>query len=447
MAYFLSHTGHIPRLGALGLVAAVLTSVPAATPYAAPVPPTHPAAKLADVRIAAVVNGDVITNVDVEDRAKLFALSTGQPLAPDVLARLRPQILRQLVDERLRIQEAQRRKIVIQDKQIAEAIRSIEERNNLPPGTLRQKLAADGISLRTLVDQIRTQLAWIQVIREQLGPQAQVTQGQITERQHVLEQQTGKPEYHVAEIIIPIEDPANAADAQRFAETVITQLRAGAPFTVVAAQFSQSQNALEGGDLGWVEPSRLDPAVGRVVAEMPPGAVSNPIRVPGGIAIVTLIAKRDVGQDMGTMLSVRQVFFPFTAPLNPQTPTEQQRQMLEKAHSISTSVHSCDQMEEVAKANPSPHPVNPGDVRLETVSPPAFKQLLSTIPIGQVTQPLVSGDGITLMVVCSREEKNLATGDPQALRAQIVEERAELAARQLEQSLRRQATIDIRPTA
>jgi peptidyl-prolyl cis-trans isomerase SurA len=447
MAYFLPHTGRISRFGALGLVAALLTSVPVAPPYAAPPPPTHPAPAPADVRIAAVVNGDVITNVDVEDRAKLFALSTGQPLAPDVLARLRPQILRQLIDERLRIQEAQRRKVVIQDKQIAEAIRSIEERNNLPPGTLRQKLAADGISLRTLVDQIRTQLAWIQVIREQLGPQAQVTQTQIAERQHVLEQATGKPEYHVAEIIIPIEDPANAADAQRFAETVITQLRAGAPFTVVAAQFSQSQNALEGGDLGWVEPSRLDPAVARVVEEMPPGAVSNPIRVPGGIAIVTLIAKRDLGNDMATMLSVRQVFFPFSAPLNPQAPTEQQRQMLQKARSISTSVHSCDQMEEVAKANQSPHPVNPGDVRLETVSPPPFKQLLSTIPIGQVTQPLVSSDGITVMMVCSREQKNLATGDPQALRAQIVEERAELAARQLEQSLRRQATIDIRPTA
>lgn len=75
------------------------------------------------VRIVAVVNGDVISNVDVNDRARLFALSTGQKLAPDVLDRLRPQIRRQLVNERLRMQEIQRRHIVIQDKQIAEAIR------------------------------------------------------------------------------------------------------------------------------------------------------------------------------------------------------------------------------------------------------------------------------------------------------------------------------------
>ena len=79
----------------------------------------------------------VITNVDVDDRAKLFALSTGQPLTQEVLDRLRPQIRGQLVDERLRMQEVQRRHIVIQDeKQIASAIASIESRNGMPAGGL-----------------------------------------------------------------------------------------------------------------------------------------------------------------------------------------------------------------------------------------------------------------------------------------------------------------------
>jgi peptidyl-prolyl cis-trans isomerase SurA len=447
MACLLFPSARVGQLRWVGAVAALLAVVPLAPSRAAPAPAAHATQGAPDVRIVAVVNGDVISNIDVTDRAKLFALSTGQSLTPEVVARLRPQILRQLIDERLRMQEAQRRKIVIQDKQVAEAIRSIEARNNMPTGALRQKLAADGIGLRTLIDQIRTQLAWLQVIREQLGPQTEVTPAQIAERQRILEQQTGKPEYHVAEIVIPIEDPSQTADAQRFAETVITQLRAGAPFPVVAAQFSQSQNALEGGDLGWLEPSRLDPAVARVVQEMPPGAVSNPINIPGGIAIVTLLAKRDIGRDMGTMLSVRQVFLPFTSPLNPQAPTDQQKQMLDKARGIASSVHSCDQMEQVAKANPSSHPVDPGDVRLESVNPPAFRQLLSTIAIGQATQPLVSNEGITVMAVCSRQEKNMAVADPRELRAQIVEQRAELTARQLQQSLRRQAIIDIRGTA
>jgi len=423
----------------------VLPSLAVAAP--APTPgakSASPARVTGSVRIVAVVNGDVISNVDVDDRAKLFALSTGQALTQEVLDHLRPQIKRQLVDEMLRAQEAQRRHIIISDKQIAGAIQSIEQRNGMAPGTLRQKLAADGIGMRTLIDQIRTQLAWLQVVRDQLGAQAEVSPTTIAERLRAIKDQTGKPEYRVAEIFIPIDDPSNTADAQRFAETVITQLRAGAPFPVVAAQFSQSQDALEGGERGWVEPNQLDPAVARVVAEMPEGAISNPIRVPGGIEIVTLQGKREIGRDMATVLTLREVFLPFTSGLNPQAPTEQQRQTLEKARGIAASVHSCDQMEAAAKANPSPHPVNPGEIRLDSANPPAFRELLATIPLGQSSQPLIANDGIMLVAVCSREQKNLATSDTQTLRAQIIEERAELASRQLQQTLRRQATIEVR---
>jgi peptidyl-prolyl cis-trans isomerase SurA len=449
----------LPGALALPLALAAL-AIGAAVPVAAQVRHAAPAAAqphAADqphgaqqsqgaIRIVAVVNGDVISNVDVDDRARLFALSTGQPLTPDVLDRLRPQIRRQLVDERLRMQEIQRHHVIIQDKQIADAIRSIESRNGMQPGVLRQKLAADGIGLRTLVDQIRTQIGWLQVVREQLGAQSEVAPAVVAERQRMLEAQTGRPEYRVAEIFIPIDDPASTADAQRFADTVITQLRAGAPFTVVASQFSQSQSALEGGELGWVQPNQLDPAVAETVAAMPEGAVANPIKVPGGLVIVTLQAKREIGRDVGTVVTLRQLYLAFTSPLNPQAPTPQQHQTLDKARAISTSVHSCEQMEEAAKTNPSSRPLDPGEIRLEGVNPAAFRQLLQTLPIGQPSQPLVAVDGISVLVVCTREQKNLAASNGPELRAQIVEERAELAARQLQQSLRRQATIELRPS-
>ena len=348
------------------------------------------------MRIVAVVNGDVISNADVDNRTRLFALSTGLPMTQDVLDRLKQQITRQLIDERLRMQEVQRRQIVIPDKAIAEAIHDIETRNDLPAGALRQKLSAGGASYLTLIDQIRTQLGWGQVLREQLGDQIKVTDAEVAEQQRLLAQQVGKPEYRVGEIFIPVDDPAAAADAQRFAETVISELRSGAPFPVVAAQFSQNQTALEGGELGWVQPNQLDPEVARLVAEMPVGAISNPVKVPGGFSIVTLQGKREIGNDMGTRCRVRQVFLPFATALNPQAPTEQQKQALEKARGISASVHSCDQMEQAAKANNSPRPADPGEVRLETVNPPAFRQMLATLSFDRATQPLVTSDGIAV---------------------------------------------------
>jgi peptidyl-prolyl cis-trans isomerase SurA len=406
--------------------------------------PMRPPPAVQSTQIVAVVNGEVISNIDVDNRARLFALSTGMPLTPDVIDRLKQQILRQLIDERLRMQEVQRRKIVIPDKAIAAAIHDIESRNNLPAGGLRQKLAADGVSQRTLIDQIRTQLGWGQVLREQLGQQVNISDAEIAARQRILAQQVGKPEFRVGEIFVPVEDPAATADAERFAETVIAELRRGAAFPVVAAQFSQNQTALQGGELGWVQANQLDPEVARLVAEMPVGAISNPVKVPGGFSIVTLQGKRDIGREMGTVLSLRQVFLPFTGALNSQAPTDQQKQTLDKAKSIAASVHSCEQMEQANKANNSPRPADPGEVRLEAINPATLRQVLATLPPDRTTQPLVTTDGIAVLIVCSREQKNIGQESNDQVRAQLLNDRVELTSRQLIADLRRRARIDIR---
>ena len=405
---------------------------PGTPPVGTPLPGT---------RIVAVVSGDVITSGDVENRARLFALSTGLPTVNEVIERLKTQIANQLVDEKLRLQEAQRRKVIVPDKQIAGAIHDIEQRNNMPEGGLRQKLASLNVSVRTLIDQIRVQLAWTQVLREQLADKINITDTEVEEQMRLHERQLGKPEYRVGEIFIPVDDPVNIADAQRFAETVIGELRAGAAFAAVAAQFSQTQTALEGGELGWVQPDQLDPQVARLVVQMPVGAVSNPVKVPGGFSIVTLQGKREVGRDIGTFISLRQVFLPFSEALDPQKPTEQQRLTLEKARGLSASIKSCAQMEQVAKANPSARPVDPGEVRLETVNPAPFRDLLTKLPAGEASQPLVAGDGIAVIIVCSKEQKNTATQTKEDVRRRMITERVEMVSRQLMRDLRRKATI------
>ena len=411
---------------------------PAGTPSSETPPAGIP---LPGMRIVAVVNGDVITTGDVENRARLFALSTGLPTTNEVIDRLKTQIANQLVDERLRLQEAQRRKVVVPDKQIAGAIHDIEQRNNMAEGILRDKLASLGVSVRTLFDQIRAQLAWTQVLREQLADRINIADAEIDDQMQLHEKQVGKPEYRVGEIFIPVDDPVNISDAQRFAETVIGELRSGAAFSAVAAQFSQTQTALEGGELGWVQPDQLDPQVARLLVEMPIGAVSNPVKVPGGFDIVTLQGKREVGRDMGTFVSLRQVFLPFAETLDPQHPTDQQRAALEKARGISNSVKSCAQMEQIAKANPSVRPADPGDVRLETVNPQAFRDLLTRLPVNEASQPLVASDGIAVVIMCSKEQKNAAIQTKEDVRRRLVTERVEMASRQLMRDLRRKAMI------
>ncbi len=406
--------------------------------------PAQPvSAPLPGERIVAIVNGDVISGGDVAARGRLFALSTGQSTSPEVLARLRPQVTRQLIDERLRLQEAQKRKVVVTDKEISDAVNGIEQRNGMPQGALRNKLGAEGVALRTLYDQTRVQIGWTRVLRDELGSRAEISDADIAAEQAIQRAQAGQTEYRVSEIFLPIEDPTKAADTQRFADTVISQLRTGAPFSVVAAQFSQSQTALQGGDLGWVHLNQLDTQVTDTVKEMPDGAVSNPIKVPGGIAIVSLRGKREVGRDMANMLSLRQVFLPFTAALDPTNPTEQQKKQLATAQGIAKSVHDCPGMEAANKAAGTVRPSDPGEVRLEALNA-GMKSLLGGLATGQVSRPLVSTDGIGLVMICSRDQKNVAESDKEEVSNRLLNDRVELVSRQLLRDLRRRANIDIR---
>jgi peptidyl-prolyl cis-trans isomerase SurA len=443
---------HLHPLSTLLLLAALaaLPSSPAAAQRGARLAaPTQagPAGGGTHESILAVVNGDVISRSDVDNRGRLFALSTGIPLGPGVLERLRPQILKQLIDERLRLQEIQRRKLVVPDRDIAEAIGEIEQRNGMAPGLLRARLEADGVGYRTLVDQIRVQIGWNRVLRQELGPKAQISDADIADQIRILKAQTGQTEYRLAEIFVPIDDPARTAEAQRFADTVIQQLRAGAPFPVVAAQFSQSQTALQGGDLGWVRLNQIDPEVAAVAQQMPPGAVSNPVQVAGGVDIVQMRGKREVGRDMATMISLRQAFIPFVGELNPSAPTDQQKNALAAAQRVAAAAKGCDSMAEIAKANGSTRPADPGDLRLEGVTSPPLRQILTSLTPGQPSKPIVTTDGAVVLMVCTREQRNVSEPTKDEVSSQLLQQRVELASRQLQRDLRRRAVLDERKSS
>ncbi len=414
----------------------------------APISSAAPTLKKAELpslnSIVAVVDGSVISREDVQNRVRLFTLSTGLRLSPEMADRLSPQITKSLIDEKLQLQELQRRKIVIGDADIANAIKDIERRNNMAPGALRNSLTGQGVAMRTLVDQLRVQLGWVRVIREELGQAADVSDRDINDRIARLKAEVGQPQYRVSEIFIPVDQPTQDADAQRFAEAVITQLRSGAPFPIVAAQFSSGQTALQGGDLGWVRPDQLDASVAALVAQMPAGAISNAQKVAGGYAVVTVRGKRELGRETATVLHVRQAYFAFASTLVPSAPTPQQQDMLAKAQALSKNAKSCDEVEAANAAMGNQRPSDPGEVQLEALNPPQLRAILGELPAGKATGPLVAPDGIAVIMVCSREVSNDAAPPKAELANQIINERAELASRQLLDDLRRRAVIQRR---
>ncbi len=448
------HTGTPRSMRAMLLGFATCLALPALSAQAAPAHhaqrahPGHgsvsPAAIPPEDAILGTINGQVLTERDVDNRGKLFALSTGLNISPDLMQRLRPQIIRQLVDERIKTQEILKRHINVEPQQIAQAINNIEARNGMPKNALRDRLAQDGVSLTTLIDQIRVQIGWMQVLREEISGRGRITAREITQREEALRAEEGRAQYNVSEIFIPVADPRHSETELEFTKTIITQLRNGAPFPIVAAQFSQAQTALDGGTMGWVQEDSLDPPVVEIVRQMPIGAISNPVKVAGGYVIVTVNGKRTIGHQNVTMVTVRQAFFPFSSPLNPQQPTDQQKLTLQKATSAAQSVHGCDAMEALNRSIGEKHPSDPGgQLVLERLNP-QMRQVLSDLPVGQSSRPLVSSDGIALLAVCSKGQKNIAQQSPSEIADSLMNERVEQASRQLERDLERRSVIEMR---
>lgn len=429
----------LPSFGAALLLALVSPA------WAQPRPAPEVAAPPGNAnRILSVVNGDAITQAEVTSRSRLFALNAGMGAAPETLARLQPQVLRLAVDERLRIQEIQRRRIGVTDAEIAEAITDIERRNNLPSGAMRAQLRNAGIQPRVLFDQIRAQIGWGRLLRQALGPLGEISEQEVADAIATRRAQEARAEFLVGEIYLPVDDPANEAEVRRFADDVTGQIRRGSAFAVVATQFSQAQSALNGGDLGWVGVNQLDPDVAGLVERMPAGAVSNPVRVAGGFQIVTVRARREGGtaNQLSTMLTIRQVFTPFDRPLDPQAPTEQQRAIVERAQRLSQTLRGCEQVDALPRS--SDRPTDPGPIRLEGLNPPALRSMLGGLAIGRPSQPVIAPDGVLLLMVCSREQRSMNEFNADTARQQILRDRVELLARQLQRDLRRRAVIETR---
>ena len=332
---------------------------------------------------------------------------------------------------------------MVSDQEIATAINEIEQRNSMAKGALNGSLGNAGVGLRTLIDQVRVQLGWTRVLRQELGTRAEISDADIADQVKVFEASAGQPEYRVGEIFLPVDEPGKQGDTLRFADTIIAQLRRGAPFPVMAAQFSQSQTALQGGDLGWVRSAQLDPPVAAIVSQMPDGAVSNPVAVAGGVTIVQMRGKRQLGRDQSTVVDLRQAFIPFTGALNPQAPTDQQRKAVEQAKALG-SIRSCPEMEAANTRLGNARPSNPGEIRLEQLGSAPLRALVAGLQPGTASKPVISNEGVAVIILCSRENKTTAAPSKEEISARLLNERVELVARQLQRDLRRRATLEER---
>lgn len=248
--------------------------------------------------IAVVVNEDAITVSDVNDRMQLVMVSSRMPNRPDVIEKIKPQVLVALVDEQLKLQEAERLELDVTQEEIDSGFAQLAQQNNVPADEFKNMIQQSGVNISTMYRQIKSQMAWAKVVQKEIRPKITVSDADVDDGLRRLQDIIGTSEYRVAEIYLPFEGSKNTNDVAALARTVTDDIRAGrAPFFRVAQQLSKSAGASDGGNLGWVQEGQLAEELERVLVSMEPETISDPIQSASGYHILYLLEKRAVSQD------------------------------------------------------------------------------------------------------------------------------------------------------
>lgn len=252
----------------------------------------------AEMSIAIVVNDDAISLGDLNDRMLLIIASSRLPNTQDTRQKLAPQVIRNLIEEQLKLQEATRLELKIAQGEINEGFATIAKQNQFEPDQFRAVLKKSGINIGTMERQIRAQIAWSKVIQKSLRSQVSISDADIDAVIERLQNNEGKTEFLVSEILLPVEKAADDAKVRGFAQNLTQQVRAKkAPFFRLAQQFSKAPGALQGGDLGWVQQGQMDSELDAAIAGLEKGGVSDPVRTLSGYHIFLLREKRVISAD------------------------------------------------------------------------------------------------------------------------------------------------------
>lgn len=245
--------------------------------------------------IAVVVNDGVVTASNVEDRLKLIMVSSGLPNTQEMRSQILPQVISGLVEEKIRIQEAEKDEISVTDGEINKGFETLAQQNNFSAEQFKAILARGGINIKTLHDQIRAQLAWSKLVQSKLRRQVSVSDTDVDAWLARYSNAIGKTEYLVSEIFLPVDDMKDESKLRGLAQSLRRDIAAGkASFFKVAQQFSKAAGAAQGGDLGWVQQGQISEEADQAIAKMSVNTLSQPVRSPAGFHLYLLRDKREI---------------------------------------------------------------------------------------------------------------------------------------------------------
>ncbi len=238
-------------------------------------------AQAESLKIAAVVNDEIISTRDLQNRVNLFLMTTRIPLNPQTKNMIFSRVLNNAIEEKLKLQAATKEGITISPQELSESVRQFEKNNQIATGELKKILAQNKVDMDTFESQMKADMAWVRLVRRKMYSDAQVTQKELEKAMADAKTDLSTPKYFVSEIYIRKKDAKDLS-------VLVNNLRQDPRFELYAMQFSQSPTAANGGRLGWLNKGKLPEVIEKKLDKMHEGEISDPILYGEGYYIVRL---------------------------------------------------------------------------------------------------------------------------------------------------------------
>ena len=400
--------------------------------------------------IVALVNSEPVTNNEVRQRLlrveqQIAQQGSAMP-ARELLVR---EVLEQIINERAQLQQATELGITVDEAAVTQAEQSIAAQNQLTPEALRRRIAAEGIDINRLRNDLRNQILLQRVRERQVDSRVRVTDADIDD---YLREQQGSNDLSTLElnlshvlVLVPDNTPdARVAELQALAQRVADRARAGEDFATLAREFSDAPERVNGGQFGLRPASRLPDLFVSSTRSLPVGGIAGPLRSAAGFHVLKLMDKRQAGMPGMAVAQTRasHILLRPGAQLTQEAAVARLNEFRQRMAAGQAT------FEALAREH-SQDGSAAGGGNLGWASAgqfgPEFEEAMARLRPGEISEPVVSRFGVHLIRVDERRQAQLSARDQREMARNLVREKKAAEALALwARDVRAQAYVEIR---
>ena len=381
--------------------------------------------------IAVIVNDEVISRYDVNQRVRLILVTSGIPATEENIKRIEEQAIKALIDEKIQIQEAIKLEVPDSPNEINLMLDNIARSNQTTAEGILESITSQGVNSETLLNQIKSQLLWNKIVRGRFGSYINISDEEVDIIYDRTIQNINNSQYDISEIFIGFEDENEEREARDLTQRLAEQLKNNIPFEPVAQQFSQASSSGQGGFIGWVSEGQLDPEILSSIRNLEIGAISEPIKTVNGYFIIKINGKSEEGgkNPMKNQYDLISVSFNIEDKII--------------AEEFSNNFVSCKRLDSLLE-NYNEKEVNViGKRLLEELPNELHKELLEK-NAGNTLSPRLSEENIDIILICDRKDDIGIQVNREVIADNIYSQKMGMMSRRHLRDLRRDAVIEYR---